>query len=151
MTVVAASILYTEVSQKDAWRPPFSFDRSIPLPMLTDKTKQNMNVGCHQETVFPSSRRRKLQPSWPSGVRKERVLDYFRRERRFSTVIIFLMDPFKLNFITASSFEYSKGFHFSSKINEPDDGYGLPSILSPKRAPDFQSFCLSNKKKLDIL
>ena len=31
------------------------------------------------------------------------------------------MDPFKLNFITASSFRWSKGFHFSPKINEPED------------------------------
>ena len=33
------------------------------------------------------------------------------------------MDPFKLNFITASSFQWSKGFHFSPKVNEPEDGY----------------------------
>ena len=30
------------------------------------------------------------------------------------------MDPFKLNFITASSFQQSKGFHLSPKVNEPN-------------------------------
>ena len=33
------------------------------------------------------------------------------------------MDPFKLNFITASSFQWLKGFHFSPNVNEADDGY----------------------------
>ena len=35
------------------------------------------------------------------------------------------MDPFKLNFMTASSYQWSKGFHFSPKVNEPDDGYNV--------------------------
>ena len=35
------------------------------------------------------------------------------------------MDPFKLNFITASSFQWSKGSHFSPKVNEPGNGYSV--------------------------
>ena len=33
------------------------------------------------------------------------------------------MNSFKLNFITTSSFQRSKGFHFSPNVNEPDDAY----------------------------
>ena len=43
--------------------------------------------------------------------------------KRFSTEIIYLMDPSKLNSITASSFQWRKGFNFSLKVNKPDDGY----------------------------
>ena len=44
-------------------------------------------------------------PSWLPGVLKERVLDDSLLEKTFSTVIIYLMGPFKLNFITAFSFQ----------------------------------------------
>ena len=40
----------------------------------------------------------------------------------FSTAIIYSMDSFKLNFIAASSFQWSKSFHFSPKVNKPEDG-----------------------------
>ena len=33
------------------------------------------------------------------------------------------MNPFKFNFIIASSFQRSKGFHFSPNVNKPDDAY----------------------------
>ena len=42
--------------------------------------------------------------------------------KRFTTEIIYLMDPSKLSSVIAPSFEW-KGFHFSLKVNEPDDGY----------------------------
>ena len=31
------------------------------------------------------------------------------------------MDPIRIEFTKASSFQWSKGFHFSPKVNEPDE------------------------------
>ena len=48
------------------------------------------------------------QASFPAGYKicpvKERISDDFLHDRRFSTEIIYFMGPFKLNFITVSSF-----------------------------------------------
>ena len=37
--------------------------------------------------------------------------------------MIYSMYPFKYNIIPSSFFQWSKGFHFSQKVNEPEEGH----------------------------
>ena len=95
----------------------FSFDRSVPLPILylQTKNKQILNIGSQQNSgIFFTIAPLKTSTIVAIQCSQKRVLDDSWHERRFSTVIIYLMDPFQLNFITGSS---------SGRKNEPEDGY----------------------------
>ena len=54
------------------------------------------------------------------------------RHRKLVVTPIFLL--IELNFVTASSFQWLKGFHFSPKVNEADNGYNDTAYL---RNPNF--------------
>ena len=77
-----------------------------PIFLLIDQSlyKKNEHWKLTKTMVFITALF-KNGPSWLPEVLKERVLDDSLLERTFSTVIIYLMGPFKLNFITAFSFQ----------------------------------------------
>ena len=62
------------------------------------------------------------------------------------------MNPFKFNFITASSFQWLKGFHFSPKVNEADNGYNnlawsTTQLISKTRVVTLKKSSLTNSEE----